>query len=415
MLAHKNENSFNHQMSMKILNLDVEGFRSLKSISNWRPKNLNILIGPNGSGKSNLLRALELLAASAQGGLAKLVQSCGGIEPLVWDGEGGTIRFKVKCSPTDSSRNEGEDALTYELKLERIGKSGEFRIGYEMLGNYRKVDQGINSKPFKFLERQGLHAKIFDEHQHALAAPEENVPTLETLLSLAADPFTQNRLLPPFRTQMSSWSVYHDFHTNRDAAVRLPAVTRHEKRVQPDGQNLIPVLHTLYTSDREFKKEINAAMRAAFGDDFEELVFAPASDQRIQLRVRWKSLDREQSAADLSDGTLRFLFLLTVLSSPDPAPLIAIDEPETGLHPSMLPIVAEYAADAAKRAQVILTTHSPQFLDAFGKNVPTTTVVKWDDGKTELKMISGEELEKWLEEYSLGELHKSGELEAMAS
>ena len=402
-------------MSMKILNLDVEGFRSLKSISNWRPKNLNVLIGPNGSGKSNLLRALELLAAAAKGGLAKLVQSCGGIEPLIWDGEGSTIRFKVKCSPADSNRNENEDAFTYELQIERVGKSGEFRIGYEMLGNYRKVDQGINSTPFKFLERQGLRAKIFDEQQHGLAAPEENVPVLETLLSLAADPFTQNRLLPPFRAQMSAWSVYHDFHTNRDAAVRLPAVTRHEKRVQPDGQNLIPVLHTLYTSDREFKREINAAMRAAFGDDFEELVFAPASDQRIQLRVRWKSLDREQSAADLSDGTLRFLFLLTVLSSPDPAPLIAIDEPETGLHPSMLPIVAEYAADAAKRAQVILTTHSPQFLDAFGKNIPTTTVVKWDEGKTDLKMISGEELENWLKEYSLGELHKSGELEAMAS
>jgi predicted ATPase len=246
-------------------------------------------------------------------------------------------------------------------------------------------------------------------------APEENVPLLETLLSLAVDPFTQNRLLPPFRAQMSAWSVYHDFHTNRDAVIRLPAVTRLEKRVQPDGQNLIPVLHTLYTGDREFKKEISAAMRAAFGEDFEELVFAPASDQRIQLRLRWRSLRREQSAGDLSDGTLRFLFLLTVLSSPDPAPLIAIDEPETGLHPSMLPIVAEYAVEAARRTQVVLTTHSPPFLDAFGAAVPTTTVVKWNEGETELKQIAGNELERWLKEYSLGALHTSGELEAMAS
>ena len=86
------------------------------------------------------------------------------------------------------------------------------------------------------------------------------------------------------------------------------------------GQNLISVLHTLYTGDREFKREINAAMKAAFGDDFEELVFPPAADQRIQLRVRWRSLEREQSAADLSDGTLRFLFLLTVLASPEAGP-----------------------------------------------------------------------------------------------
>ncbi len=402
---------------MKILSLDIDGFRSLKHIAGWRPGNLSVLIGPNGSGKSNLLRVLELLAAAAQGGLGKLVQTCGGMEPLIWDGAVDAIRLKVKCSPVDKHRDEVRDSLTYELRLDRVGKSGEYRIGYEMLGNYWKVEQKTSpsGQPFKLLERQGLSAKVFDEQQRGLAAPEETVPPLETLLSLAADPFTQNRLLPPFRAQMAAWSVYHDFHTNRDAAIRQSVVTRHEKRVQPDGQNLISVLHTLYTNDRDFKKEINAAMRAAFGDDFEELVFPPGDDQRIQLRVRWKSLQRAQSAADLSDGTLRFLFLLTVLSSPDPAPLIAIDEPETGLHPSMLPIIAEYAVDAARRTQVVLTTHSPQFLDAFGKTVPTTTVVKWNEGETEIKAIDGGELEHWLKDYSLGALHKSGELEAIAS
>ena len=106
-------------------------------------------------------------------------------------------------------------------------------------------------------------------------------------------------------------------------------------------------------------------MKAAFGNDFEELAFTPAADQKIQLQVGWRTLKRPQSAADLSDGTLRFLFLLTVLASPTPAPVIAIDEPEVGLHPGMLPIVAEHAVDAALRSQVILTTHSPQFLDAF--------------------------------------------------
>ena len=400
---------------MKILSLGKEGFRSLKHIVDWRPGDLNVVIGPNGSGKSNLLRVMELLAVSAQGGLGKLVQSCGGMEPLLWDGAAQTVGFKAKCSPLETGRDPARDSLTYELRLDRFGRSGEYRIGYELLGNYSKVDQNPETQPMKFLERQGSRASIFDPQQRKLVAPEENVPVLETLLSLAADPFTQNRLLPPFRAQMSGWSVYHDFHTNRDAAIRLPVVTRLEKRVQPDGQNLIPVLHTLYTGDREFKKEISAAMRAAFGDDFEELVFAPASDQRIQLRLRWRSLRREQSAGDLSDGTLRFLFLLTVLSSPDPAPLIAIDEPETGLHPSMLPIVAEHAVEAARRTQVVLTTHSPPFLDAFGAAVPSTTVVKWNEGETELKQIAGDELERWLKEYSLGALHRSGELEAMAS
>ncbi len=196
-----------------------------------------------------------------------------------------------------------------------------------------------------------------------------------------------------------------------DTPIRQPTIARHETRVDPDGQNLISVLHTLYSGDRAFKNDINLAMKAAFGDDFEELVFPPAADQRIQLRVRWKTLNREQSAADLSDGTLRFLFLLTVLASPNPAPLIAIDEPETGLHPSMLPIIAEYAVDASERTQVILTTHSPQLLDAFRDVRPQTTVVKWTEGETVLKNVEGEQLEHWPKEYSLGSLFRSGEIE----
>ena len=190
-------------------------------------------------------------------------------------------------------------------------------------------------------------------------------------------------------------------------------MARREAYLNADGQNLVSVLHTLYSIDRDFKNEINTAMRTAFSDDFDEIVFPPAADQRIQLRLRWRSLEREQSAADLSDGTLRFLFLLAALANPSPPPLIAIDEPETGLHPSMLPIVAEYARDAANRTQVILTTHSPELLDAFGNEPPTTTVVEWKDGQTVLKVLSGDRLDYWLKKYTMGELYRSKELEAM--
>ncbi|NQT39393.1 MAG: AAA family ATPase, partial [Planctomycetes bacterium] len=216
-----------------------------------------------------------------------------------------------------------------------------------------------------------------------------------------------------FRDELAAWGIYQGFHTHPEAAVRQATVSRNETRVQPDGQNLIPVLHTLYTSNWEFKEELNTAMRSAFGDDFAELVFPPAADQRVQLRLRWKSLQRAQSAADLSDGTLRFLYLLTILANPDPPGLIAVDEPETGLHPSMLPIIAEYAQDAATRTQVILTTHSAEFLDAFGKEPPATTVLEWKDGETQLRPLSGDRLGYWLDKYTLGELYRSNELEAM--
>ncbi len=154
-------------------------------------------------------------------------------------------------------------------------------------------------------------------------------------------------------------------------------------------------------------------MYAAFGRDFDELIFPPdAGDQRIQLKIRWKTLQREQSASELSDGTLRFLFLLTVLARPT-APIIAIDEPEMGLHPSMLPIVAEFAAEASRRVQVIFTTHSDRFLDAFQDTKPTTTVARLEGGETVFRTIRGETLDYWLQEYSLGSLFRSGELEEM--
>ena len=196
--------------------------------------------------------------------------------------------------------------------------------------------------------------------------------------------------------------IYQTFHTDSEAAVRSPVVARVENQVDDDGQNLIAVLHTLYTESREFKRDLNIAMEAAFGEDFDKLEFPPAADQRIQLRLHWKSLRRGQPAADLADGILRFLYLMAILANPTPPPLIAIDEPETGLNPSMFPIVAEYALEASRTTQLILCTHSPEFLDAFRHTVPTTTVLEWHDGQTELKVLSEKTLAYWLKECTLG-------------
>ncbi len=393
---------------MKITKLDIEGFRSLRKIS-LIPGDLNVIIGPNGAGKSNLLRLLELISISAQGKLGKYIQSIGGMEPIVWDGSVSSIYFALETTP------EGGDfgPERYELELARLGRGSSYKVGKELLINSLKLKQGIERRPFKFLERFGKTAVIFDETEHAFTTPEEFVSEEESLLSIASGPFINNHYIPPFQRGLSSIAVYHDLHTHKDADVRQPSITRMEKRVDPDGQNLISVMHTLYTGDRDFKQDINSAMQTAFGDDFEELVFPPASDQRIQMRIRWRSLKREQSAAELSDGTLRFLFLLTVLASPSPAPVIAIDGPETGLHPSMLPLIAEYAVEASAKSQVIFTTHSPQFLDAFKDVLPTTTVAKWEHGETVLETLKDEELDYWVKKFSLGSLFKSGELEQM--
>lgn len=395
---------------MKIVNLTIQGFRSLRHLS-WSPSNLNIIIGPNGTGKSNLLRCLELITLSAQGKLGQTIQSLGGMESIVWDGQAKSIKFVLQTKP---EKNEIDPDI-YELELIRLGAGSSYKIGTERLTHsHQHHQQDTAPSPFKFLERSANKAVIFNEKDQTFVTPADYVCDEESLLSIAAGPFSINHFITAFQRELASFAIYRDLDTRPEATIRQSAVARFEKRVAPDGQNLVSVLHTLYTGDRGFKNDINAAMQAAFGDDFEELVFPPAADQRIQLRIRWKSFKREQSAADLSDGTLRFLFLLTVLASPSLAPVIAIDEPETGLHPAMLPLIAEFAVEASKRAQVIFTTHSPQFLDAFTDTQPTTTVAKWANGETTLHTLDADQLDYWLKEYSLGSLFKSGELEQMA-
>lgn len=373
--------------AMKIKRLEIAGFRSLRKVA-WTPGNLNVVIGPNGSGKSNLLGFFELLALSAQGKLGRHIQSLGGMEPIVWDGAAKSIKFILE-TVTEGVLHGPEE---YLLELARFGGDGAYRIENELLSNQRLPPMGAQKSPFKYLERRLKSSVIFDEKMRKLKAAEEFISPEESLLSVATGPFNKNRFIPPFQKALAEIKVYHDLRTDKDAEIRKPTVTRMDKQVETDGQNLVAVLHTLYTGDRDFKRVVNASMYAAFGADFDELVFPPASDQRIQLRIRWKSLRREQSAAVLSDGTLRFLFLLTVLANPDLPAIVAIDEPEMGLHPSMLPIIAAFAVDAAKRSQIILTTHSPQFLDAFGEDRPTTTVAKCVDGETFLKTLQGDEL-----------------------
>jgi predicted ATPase len=337
--------------------LKIEGFRSLKSVT-WKPGRLNVLIGPNGGGKSNLLSALELLrTAATDGDLKKAVLQMGGMGSLVWDGTAREIRFSIATSTM----------LRYSCVMRRVGKSGGFDFEED-----RTTNVGLLMKEGGSLAGAGT-------------------------------------IFRPFWT---SWSIHRDVRTDRESDLRGASVTREEKRVEPDGQNLIAVLHTLYENDPGFEEFLDKAMSVAFPNDYDKLVFPPEADGRTQLRVRRKHRKRADSSADLSDGTLRFLLLMTILGSPDPAPLIAIDEPETGLHPRMMAIVAEVAENAARKSQIIFSTHSPSFLDAFDE-APTTTIVTMEGSETVLKTISGDELKRWIEDYSLSKFVFSGEADAV--
>jgi predicted ATPase len=236
----------------------------------------------------------------------------------------------------------------------------------------------------------------------------------ESLLSQVGDPQTKPVPLEVKRT-LTAWRIHHDIHVERGSSMRGPVVTQPTHSVAADGGNLAAVLHTLYTNDRDFRRRIDDGMIAGFGEDYETLKFPPAAAQRIQLAIQWKSCRDPHVGYELSDGTLRFLLLLTILSNPKPPPLIAIDEPEIGLHPSMLRVIAEFATEAAERTQVVISSHSAEFLDAFTSANPNVTVCQWENGETKLHQLPPGQLGPWLEKYRLGELFTSGELDALAA
>jgi predicted ATPase len=380
---------------MGIQELTIKGFRSLRDVR-WTPGRLNVLIGPNGSGKSNLLDACALLRESALGTLPQGIISRGGMPVLLWDGRETSMNFDL------SLEQKTRPPFVYKLEIMQLGRTSNYSVESEYLDDGEKLH----------IQRLAGSNAVFDPNLGHVTYGDP-VPETQTLLSLMAGPFG-NPAARAVQSSLESWDIYYDLRVGPESPIRQPAVTRFERKIAPNGQNLVPVLHTLYTGNREFKRSVDAAMSAAFGRDYEGITFPPAADQRIQLCVSWHSLRTPQSTAILSDGILRFLLLIAILANPEPGELIAIDEPETGLHPSMFPLIAELATDAAEKTQVIFTTHSPQFLDAFTSASPTTTVAEWVDGETRLSVLNGEELQRWLKEYSLGSLFRSGELEAMA-
>ncbi len=390
---------------MKIKQLDVAGFRSLKNVS-WKPGDLNVVIGQNGTGKSNLLSLLGLIADSAEGRLSKTIRASGGMSSIAWDGVAPQIAFRLHTI-TENEVTPAEDCYEVEIAAQR--DLGLYYIQREFFTHKIVNPENAEAETIKIIDINNSQGFYYND-KIRIKGDETALSQLGRKYSNPSEKWVDSE----FREQLLQIRSYQDLDVRRNSQIRQAPITRHDVLVEADGQNLVAVLNTLCSEDREFRDTINTGMRAAFGDVYEELVFSPAADQRVQPRVRWKTLKRAIPFADLSDGTLRFLFLLTVLTAPNPPKLIAIDEPETGLHPSMLPIIAEYAVEASRRTQVVFTTHSPQFLDAFTDTKPTTTVVRWENGETSLHALDEEELDNWLREYSLGTLFRQGDLEALA-
>ena len=214
------------------------------------------------------------------------------------------------------------------------------------------------------------------------------------------------------RKQISAWTFYNEFITSEGAPIRQVQPAKAVTKILPGGDNLTSVLHFLSNRPEywEIYEEIIEVLQIAF-PSFEKLYFpSEAGEGKIDLVWKDRSFGKKGfSSAVLSDGILRFLCLVTVLLAPNQPSLICLDEPELGLHPALMKIIADLLKDASERTQIIIATHSPELINYFEPE--NVVIVESENGMSSLRRLDNRpELTRWLKDFTMGELWLTGEL-----
>jgi predicted ATPase len=368
---------------------------------------LNVLIGPNASGKSNLIEAIGLLKATPTD-LTAPIRKGGGISDFLWKGDKGIPTAEIE---TIIDYPEGVMPLRYRLGFTSSGQRLE--LIDEVVEN--ELPNPGESQPYFFYRyQQGrpvLNVKTKPESQAGTSIGrserrlrrEELIPD-QSVLSQRKDP-DQYPELTYLGKQFSKISLYRDWHIGRNSESRMPQKTDlPEYPLLEDGSNLGLVLNNLQyqLGSRQIIEKLKKFYAVA-----EELT-VKIYGGTVQIFIREEELIQPIPATRLSDGTLRYLFLMALLLDPTPPPLICIEEPEIGLHPDILPTIAEMLIEASQRTQLIVTTHSDALVSALTPE--SVLVCERDYLGSHLDRLNPEQLKKWLEKYSLGELWRMGEI-----
>jgi predicted ATPase len=383
---------------VKVTQLDVQGYRSLVDVSlPLRP--LCVLIGPNGSGKTSFLEVIRLLQEAAEERLTDHLQNLGGVNALLSRFPNGPDRLKIALG-VDVESQKSEAPLSYRIEI--LPRDGSHVIPVERL-EWQWDPAALRAHCY--IDAHYEHIRYSDpDHGGAIVAP--NWDYHQNELALAQAP-RMNRVPDELRGAMLRTRSFGFLDVGPRAIVRLPQALTPAPWPGPNGENLFSALCNLRAlHDREYRRLLEVLGLAFPG--FERLEFPVVGAGQVTMTWHQEELSGALYPSELSEGTLRFLWLATVLLAPDPPPITLIDEPEVSLHPEMLKLLANLLQDASCRGQVIVATHSsdlvrwltPQEVLIFDKQEGRTTA-RWAD---ELNLTD------WLEEYSLDELWRMGTL-----
>jgi predicted ATPase len=343
----------------KLHSIAVSGYKSIRELQTFELRNLNVLIGANGAGKSNFIGMFALLDHMRNKNLQAFVQYQGGPDALLHFGRETSAHIRAKFT-------------------------------FEPIGNYQFTLAPTNDNRFIF-----KFEKWASKIEGAIPGP--NVAVREEHVHFK---HSESSLSPP----TDRWRIYHFQDTSDTAKLKRIQATNDNLVLKPDGANLAPYLRMLREQyPAEYRRIVDTInLVAPYFDDF---VYRSGEPEYVQLEWTQKGHpDTPFKAHVLSDGTLRFICLTTLLLQPIALlpDTVLIDEPELGLHPYALAILADIFQEVSSEKQLIVSTHSVELINALEPE--DIVVVESENGASTFKRCNKDELAGWLEDYSLGEL-----------
>jgi predicted ATPase len=388
--------------SMRIDTIELTGYRPFSGFS-AQPGDLTVIIGANASGKSSLFDFLRFVSFAASNPLPSEIDPRSVGKRLFHTNGPEQIEFALVIGHGNTK------PLRYEVEIH--GPIGAPKVATELLAATEPLSSDEHT-PFVFLVFSNGRGLVRDQTERKMRRPEWTVAPNELALRRALDPTLVT--LSRFQAFVTAWRFYSGFDVSTSAAMRRPVPSEPSPTLAEDGSNLSAVLFSLVSEHPGAWGELETLLRSAV-PGFISLSVKPRGGPGTVMGIwREQGLKDELTLADLSDGTLRFLCWATLCLSPNIPPLICIDEPEIGLHPRVLPVLAGALRLASARSQILVATHSPYFLSQF--KLDEIAVMKKEDGKAVFKRPStSESLRQEIEELgseSLALMHISDELEA---
>jgi len=355
-------------MSGALENVTIKGFKSIKSLEHFELNNLNVIIGANGAGKSNFISFFKLFSALIEGRVNRFVRDHGGANDLLF------------CGPKATS------------KIEFAAHFGAYSYRFNLVATPGN-DVAIEDEALKYSDEQSPWTLLGDSGNG-----------MPKLVSELKNGLAATACAKPLHDAFASWKVYHFHDTSSTAPMRGEEIVQDNKFLRWDAANIGAFLLKLKHEYQPAYQDIVNAIQlvAPFFDEFVLEPYRRGSKEVVNLSWRQKGSDYPMQPYHFSDGSIRFICLATSLLQPNPPATMVIDEPELGLHPAAIAILAELIKAASDRTQVVVATQSPELINYF--SIDDIIVASRTEGASTFSRLRQADYQEWLEDYSVGEL-----------